>query len=117
MKAPPITVACECGEMKHVPYGEVWLCERCGRRYNTAQIPEEEYYGLLREMRWLRLFPIGIALGFLVAFGALAMFVSQQLFLLLPIVLAFWFILYMPWWRRKVRRRARAGPQWQLHAE
>jgi hypothetical protein len=117
MRAPPITVACECGELKHVPYGEVWQCERCGRRWNTAQIPEAEYYGLLREMRRLRLFPIGIALAFFLVFGALALFVSQGLFLLFPVVLAFWFMWYMPWWRRKVRRRARSGPQWQLHPE
>jgi hypothetical protein len=117
MRAPPITVACECGELKHVAYGEVWRCERCGRTWDTGQIPEDEYYGLLREMRRLRLFPIGIAIGFLLCFGALALLVSQQLFLLLPVVLAFWFIIYMPWWRRKVRRRARAAPQWQLHPE
>jgi hypothetical protein len=117
MRAPPITVACECGELRHVPYREIWRCEACGRTWNTAQIPEEEYYGLLRDMRRLRLFPIAIALGFLLVFAALALLVSQQLFLLLPIVLAFWFILYMPWWRRKVRRRARGGPRWELHPE
>jgi hypothetical protein len=68
-------------------------------------------------MRRLRLFPVGIALGFLVAFGVLAFVLSQGLFLLLPVVLAFWFVWYMPWWRRKVRRRARTGPRWQLHPE
>lgn len=116
MRGPPITIACECGTLKHVPYGEVWSCEDCGRRWDTRQIPPEEYYGLMREMRRLRLFPIAIALGFLVVFGALALFVSEGLFILLPIVLAFWFILYMPWWRRKVRRRARAGPRWELRS-
>jgi hypothetical protein len=117
MRLAPITIACECGELKHVPYGEVWRCERCGRRWNTAQIPEEEYYGLLRDMRRLRLFPIGIALGFLIVFGLLALLFSQALILLLPVTLAFWFILYMPWWRRKVRLRARSGPRWQLRPE
>ena len=117
MREPPITIACECGELKHVPYRDVWVCERCGRRWDTAQIPEEEYYGLLREMRRLRLFPIGIALGFLVVFGLLALLVSQALFMLLPVVLAFWFIWYMPWWRRKVRRRARGAPRWELRPD
>jgi hypothetical protein len=103
--------------MKHVPYGETWQCEACGRRWNTAQIPAGEYYGLLREMRRLRLSVIGIALGFALVFGLLAIFVAEGLFLLLPVVLAMWFILYMPLWRRKVRRRARTAPKWSLRPE
>ena len=117
MKGPPITVACECGEMKHVPYGETWQCERCGRRWNTTQIPAEEYWGIMRDMRRMRLSVIGVALGLAVAFGALALFVSQSLLLLLPVVLTGWFIWYMPWWRRRIRRRARSGPKWTLRPE
>jgi hypothetical protein len=117
MRAPPITVACECGEMKHVPYGETWVCERCGRRWNTNQIPADEYWGILRDMRRLRLGVIGIAVTLAVVFGLLALFVAESLFLLLPLVLGGWFIWYMPWWRRKVRRRARNLPKWNLRPE
>ncbi len=117
VRGPPITIACECGEMKHVPYGERWTCERCGRRWNTTQIPAEEYWGIMREMRRYRLSAIGIALGIAAVFGALAFLVSAALVFLLPLVLAGWFIWYMPWWRRKVRRRARNLPKWQLHPE
>jgi hypothetical protein len=117
MRAPPVTIACECGEMRHVPYGEMWQCEHCGRRWNTNQIPAEEYWGIMRDMRRLRLSVIGIAFGLAVVFGLLALFVSESLILLLPVVLAAWFIWYMPMWRRKVRRRARNLPKWNLRPE
>lgn len=117
MRGPPITIRCECGELRHVPYGERWQCERCGRRWNTAQIPAEEYWGIMREMRRFRLGAIGVALVLGVTFALLAFLVSQSLLLLLPVVLAGWYIWYMPWWRRKLRRRARSLPKWQLHPE
>lgn len=117
MRGPPITIQCECGEVRHVPYGERWECERCARRWNTAQIPAEEYWGIMREMRRYRLSVIGVALGLAAVFGALALLVSAALIFLLPFTLAGWFIWYMPFWRRKVRRRARNLPKWELHPE
>ena len=117
MKGPPITIRCECGEVRYVPYGERWQCDQCGRRWNTAQIPANEYYGIMRDMRRHRLLVIGMALGLTLSFAMLALFVSQALFLLLPAVLAFWFIWYMPWWRRRVRSQARSLPRWNLHPE
>ena len=117
MKGPPITVSCHCGEARHVPYGETWTCETCGRRWNTTQISEDDYWGIMREMRNYRLVVIGIAVGFALLFGLLALFVAESLFLLLPIVLMAWFIFFMPWWRRRIRRRARSLPGWQLTPE
>jgi len=117
VKGPPITVSCKCGEVRHVPYGETWTCETCGRRWNTAQIPEAEYWGIMREMRNYRVVVVGIALGLAVVFGALALTVAENLILLLPIVLAFWLIWFMPWWRRRLRRRTRELPSWQLTPE
>jgi hypothetical protein len=117
MRGPPITVSCECGEVRHVPYGERWICEQCGRSWNTAQIPAEEYAAILRDMRNLRLSVVGVAVAFAAVFGLLAILVSQSLFLLLPVVLAAWFIVYMPAWRRRVRRRARSLPTWDLKPE
>ena len=100
-----------------MPYGDTWTCEECGRRWNTGQIPEEEYWGIMREMRRYRIVVIGIALGLTVLFGLLALFVAQNLILLLPVVLTFWFIWFMPWWRRRIRRHARSLPNWRLHPE
>ncbi len=117
MRAPPITIRCDCGEVRRVPYGERWRCEACGRAWNTTQIPAEEYWALLRDMRRFRLGVIAVALALALVFGLLALLVSQSLFLLLPVVLAGWFIWYMPWWRRKLRRRVRSLPKWNLRPE
>jgi hypothetical protein len=117
VKGPPITVSCHCGQAKHVPYGETWQCEDCGRRWNTAQIPSDVYWGIMREMRKYRLVVVGIALALGVGFGLLAFLVAERLILLLPVVLAFWLIWFMPWWRRRLRQRARALPSWRLTPE
>jgi hypothetical protein len=51
------------------------------------------------------------------AFAVLAYTVGTSLLLLLPLVLMLWFIWFMPWWRRRIRTRARSLPQWQLTPE
>jgi hypothetical protein len=117
VRGAPVTINCDCGEFRDVPYGETWQCETCGRRWNTNQIPADEYWGLMRDMRRFRLSVIGLALGLTAVFGLLALFVAESLLLLLPVVLAGWFLIYMPFWRRKVRRRARSAPKWSLRPE
>ena len=117
MREPPITIRCDCGETHQVPFGERWTCEGCGRTWNTAQIPSEEYHGILREMRRFRLSAIGFAVVISAVFIVLALTVGQSLFLLMPLVLSGWYIFYMPLWRRKVRRRARSLPTWKLRPE
>jgi hypothetical protein len=117
VQGAPITVTCECREVRQVPYGETWQCDSCGRRWNTNQIPADVYWGIMHEMRRYRLVVIGIALALGLGFGLLAFLIAERLILFLPIVLAFWLIWFMPWWRRKIRRRARSLPSWQLTPE
>jgi Flp pilus assembly protein TadB len=117
MRSPPVSVTCTCGNAASVAYGEAWSCESCGRRFDTARIPEDEYTSILREMRRARLSVIGVAVGIAAVFCALAIFVSPSLFMLMPVVLAGWFIVYMPMWRRRLRRRARTLPAWELEAD
>jgi hypothetical protein len=71
----------------------------------------------MHTMRNYRLVVIGIAAGLGIVFGALALLVAQNLILLLPVVLTCWFIVFMPWWRRRMRRRTRNLPSWQLTPE
>jgi len=52
-----------------------------------------------------------------VPIAALTPFLGVRILLLLPIVLAFWFIFYMPRWRRRVREQARSLRKWKLRAE
>jgi hypothetical protein len=117
VKGAPITVTCHCGEIEHVPYGETWTCEKCGRHWNTTQIPADVYWGIMREMRNYRLAVIGIALSMAAVFGILALTVSGGLLLVFPVLLTAWFIWFMPWWRRRLRRRTRNLPSWQLTPE
>ena len=54
---------CDCGAVEHVPYPGVWICPTCGRRWNTAQIPSEEYWGIMRQQRRFRFEAMGVALA------------------------------------------------------
>src|SRR5689334_12399549 len=117
MHRPPITVKCECGESRELAYGERWECERCGRAWDTNQIPAEEYDGLLRRMRRYRLEAVVIGAVLAVAFIALVALVSQTFIFLIPVVAAVWLFLYLPMWRRKVRRAAREAPRWELKSD
>lgn len=116
MGKPPITITCECGDSKHVPYGERWICERCKRSWNTAQIPAEEYAGLLRRVRRQKLEALGLAL-LLGAILVPLIVVNAAFIFLTPVVAAAWLFLYLPFWRRKVRQAARSAPRWELHPE
>ena len=115
VKGPPITVSCDCGEIERVPYGDAWICPICGRRWDTAQIPPEEYWGVMREMRRYRLevVAVSVALGIALAI-TLANLGSRRYFPIVLGVMGFWFLIYMPRWRQKVRRRARELPGWRL---
>ena len=118
MRGAPITIRCDCGQIERVPYGQTWTCPACGRRYNTTQIPEQEYWGIMREMRRYRLQLLAVAavLGVLLTL-VLANVERQRVVPLALGVMGLWFLVYMPRWRQKVRRRARSLPKWQLHPE
>ena len=115
---PPIAVTCECGVKRDVRYGEVWTCEQCGRRWDTNQIPREEYEQVRRTQLRYRVLPV--ALGLLVA--SLAIFFTLtgnvfSVFLLLPVALTGWFALVRPVHRRRYRRAIADLPRWNLRAE
>ena len=116
MKGPPITVTCDCGTPQQIPYGESRRCTSCGRRWDTAQIPAEEYDGVMRDMRRYRLH--AMVLGSAIGLGVvlLATITHRPLFPLALIAMAGWWLLYMPQWRRKVRARARQLPTWTLRS-
>jgi fatty acid desaturase len=117
MRGARITVRCDCGATGYVPYGERWECSGCPRRWNTGQIPADEYWGIMRDMRKLRINVLCTALAIMVPIAALSAFLGARLLLLLPVVMSFWFLFYMPRWRRQVRERARSLRRWQLHPE
>jgi hypothetical protein len=93
------------------------MCSTCHRRWNTGQIPAEEYWGIMREMRRLRITVITTALGIVTPIVILAVVAGIRILVLLPVVMSFWFLFYMPRWRRRVREQARSLRKWQLHPE
>src|SRR5215467_2529554 len=74
-----ITVRCDCGGIGYVPYGERWECPTCHRRWNTGQIPAEEYWGIMRDMRRMRISVILTALALVAPVVVLAAFTGLQL--------------------------------------
>lgn len=114
---PPITIKCECGEKRDVAYGDRWQCETCGRSWNTQQIPAEEYENLLRGMRRRKLEALGAAVVGAAILIPLIALVSETFIVLVPITMAGWLFVFLPFWRRRYRRTAAAAPRWQLHPE
>src|SRR5919109_1749517 len=92
-KGPPITVTCECGERHELFYGERWTCPSCGRGYDSAQIPADEY-AVIRRLQ-LRYRAVPIALGVTVAALAIAFTLTGNIFgvfVLMPMALVVWFV-------------------------
>jgi hypothetical protein len=117
MRKPPITVKCECGETNELAYGERWRCEQCHRSWDTRQIPAAEYDGLLRRMRRAQLEAVVLAAVLAAIFVPLIVVVNAGFIFVVPVVAAAWLFLYLPTWRRRVRRAASSAPRWKLHPE
>src|ERR1700722_20181854 len=66
-RGPLITLTCECGEKRQLRYGERWTCENCGRCWDTAKIPVEQYAAIRRTQLRFRRVPMMISLLALVA--------------------------------------------------
>jgi hypothetical protein len=71
----------------------------------------------MREMRRYRLevIAVSVALGIALAI-TLATIGSRRYFPIVLGVMGFWFLIYMPRWRQKVRRRVRELPGWRLRS-
>jgi hypothetical protein len=117
VKSPPITIKCECGEVRSVPYGERWECESCGRRWNTAQIPAEEYETLLRTVRRYRLQTVVFTAVMVAVFAPLIVLVDVRIGLTALILCFAWAFLLRPWQRQRVVHSVRSGSRWELHPE
>ncbi|MEP6972885.1 MAG: hypothetical protein ABI869_01935 [Actinomycetota bacterium] len=116
MRGALITVTCDCGERHLVPYGERLECV-CGRRWDTNQIPAEEYWGVMHDMRRYRFRAMGMAVAIAAFAIAFAKITRGPVMPIMLLVMMAWFLFYMPQWRRRVRVAARALPPWNLHPE
>jgi hypothetical protein len=118
LRGPPIAVTCECGEKRDLHHGEVWTCESCGRRWDTNQIPAEQYGAIRRTQLRFRVLPV--IYGLLVAGGAIFFTLSSNIFsviILLPFSMLLWFYFIQPFHRRRYRRAIAELPKWQLRPD
>ena len=118
LRGPPIAVTCECGEKRDVRYGEAWACDSCGRRWNTAQIPAEQYQAIRRTQLRFRILPV--VYGLIVAGAAIFFTLTGNLFsvfVLLPMAMMGWFIFVRPAHRRRYRKAIADLPRWKLSPE
>jgi Flp pilus assembly protein TadB len=118
LRGPPIAITCECGEKRDLRYGEEWRCESCGRRWDTNQIPVEQYEAIRRTQLRFRVLPV--VYGFVIL--ALAMFFTLtgnifSVFILLPLGLMLWFYFVRPAHRRRYRRAVADLPKWELRPQ
>ena len=115
---PPISITCECGLKHDLKYGEAWTCESCGRRWDTKQIPREQYEVVRRTQLRFRVLPVLlglVVLGFAVFFTLTGNLFS--VFLLLPVGLSVWFVFLRPFHRRRYRAAIAELPRWELYPE
>ena len=117
MRGPPIAITCECGEKRSLRYGRRWTCERCGRTWNTEQIPAEEYGRFARDLRRPKLVALAVALGLAALVAVAALVVDLGLLFVLPLLLAGVAIFAGPLWKKAVRKRFAERPRWELHPE
>jgi hypothetical protein len=118
LRGPPIAVTCECGEKRDLHYGEAWTCEGCAKRWNTQQIPREQYELIRRTQLRFRVLPV--AFGLVVA-AAATFFIATgnvfSVFVLLPVAMMTWFIFLRPAHRKRYRRAIAQLPRWALRPE
>jgi hypothetical protein len=116
MKAPPVRVTCECGEVRALAYGERWTCEACGRRWNTEQIPEVEYRALERAVRRYQLQAVAFAVVVVAIVVPLALLVDIRIGISGLILFFAWAFLWRPRQRARLLERVRK-PSWELRPE
>jgi hypothetical protein len=118
LRGPPIAITCECGEKRDLHYGEAWTCERCGKRWNTQQIPAEQYELIRRTQLRFRVLPVvfGLVVASAAAFFTLTGNVFS-VFILMPLAMMTWFIFIRPAHRMRYRRAIAELPRWTLRPE
>jgi hypothetical protein len=116
---PLITVTCECGEKKLLRYGERWQCDGCGRRFDTSNIPLEEYAAIRRRQLRHRIVPLSS--GLLLLAAVIVSFIAGRAWgalVAVPFLFASWNLFVRPYFRSRYRRSlANDTPTWTIDAD
>jgi hypothetical protein len=118
MKAPRITVTCECGTETRAAYGERFACEGCERQYDTSRIPSGDYARLSSVVRRFQI--AGWVFAGVLALIALFLVLQGKPIVLLigmPSILFAWFTYGRPFVRSRYRKALATLPRWNLEAE
>jgi hypothetical protein len=117
-RGPPITLTCECGETRHLRYGERWTCEKCSRSWDTAKIPVDQYTAIRATQLRFRRVPIAISVLALAAVIA-CIVVGKALggLLLIAILATTWSMFFRPLHRRRYREALADLPTWQIEPD
>ena len=118
MKPPLISLTCDCGAETSVGYGERWTCPKCGRTFDTDEIPRDDYDKLLELTRRYR----RASWAVVVCMAALVLMVALtgdliSIFAGLAVSLLSWFLFIKPIVHRR-HRQAVSGltRTWKLEA-
>jgi hypothetical protein len=114
VKPLALVVSCGCGERGRVEPGASWSCPVCGRTYDTADIPGDEYAAVASEVNRTKLRAL---IGFAViaaVFVPLGFLLGAELWITGAVVLAVFYFAYGPKLKRDVRRIVRDLPLWEI---
>jgi hypothetical protein len=117
-RGPRITLTCECGERRYLRYGERWQCEQCGKTWNTARIPVEQYAAIRATQLRYRRVPIAIsvlALACVIACIVIGKAVGGLI--VVGILATTWSMFFRPLHRRRYRTALAELPSWQIEPE
>jgi hypothetical protein len=117
-RGPPITLTCECGETRHLRYGDRWTCEKCARSWDTAKIPVDQYAAIRSTQLRFRRAPIAISVLALAAVIA-CIVVGKALggLLVVAILATSWSMFFRPLHRRRYREALADLPTWQIEPD
>ena len=117
-RGPPITLTCDCGERRELRYGDRWQCERCAQRYDTNQIPVDEYAELRRARVRDRIVPtlvFALAAGVAAAFALIGRPFGAVV--VVALIAFLWGSFVRPARRRRQYRAIANRPQWNIKAD
>ena len=118
MGAPDIAITCDCGHVGRVPLGDRLVCERCGRTWDTSQIPRDEYDALMRRVRRYSLVTVAPPLLLSAVLIPLAVIVDVRYAFILFVLVMAYALLVLPQLRKRARKDVlESAPRWKLRAD
>ena len=117
MRAPRITITCDCGAQAKVAYGDRYTCS-CGRSWSTDGIPAADYERIRALDRRFRLFGYGFGAAFALLLLFLILTNPFSILMVTPGTMLIWFAAIRPTVRRRQWRKIQALTRsWKLRAE